>query len=100
MEVLRPVKSNMLLNPGSSTTTDSVKYVLIIPDLYQREQEFKEVMDKIIEELAKIVWRSNKYYAAVLFTGSGALIDNICINSLISENKKVCIIITGNMRQE
>ena len=31
MEVVKPVKRNVLLNPGPATTTDAVKYAQVVP---------------------------------------------------------------------
>ena len=49
------VKRNILLNPGPSTTTDTVKYAMVVPDICPREKEFGEVMKTLSEELVKIV---------------------------------------------
>ena len=95
MEVLKPVKRNILLNPGPSTTTDSVKYSLVVPDMCHREKEFIDLMEEVREDLVKVVHGDLKKYSAVMFTGSGTIIDDICINSLVPENKKVCIINNG-----
>ena len=39
-----PVKRNILLNPGPSTTTDTVKYAQVVPDICPREKEFGGLM--------------------------------------------------------
>ncbi len=96
MEVLKPVKRNILLNPGPSTTTDSVKYSLVIPDMCHREKDFIKIMDEVREELVKIVHGDPSEYAAVLFTGSGTVIDDVCINSLVPADKKLLIINNGS----
>lgn len=33
-----PVKRNILLNPGPATTTDTVKYAQVVPDICPRER--------------------------------------------------------------
>ena len=38
------VKRNILLNPGPSTTTDTVKYAQVVPDICPREKEFGGLM--------------------------------------------------------
>ena len=95
MEVLKPIKRNILLNPGPSTTTDTVKYSLVVPDICHREKEFIDIMEDVRKELVKIVHGDPDLYSAVLFTGSGTIIDDVCINSLVPENKSVCIINNG-----
>ena len=34
--IQKPVKRNILLNPGPSTTTDTVKYAQVVPDICPR----------------------------------------------------------------
>ena len=70
MEVVKPVKRNVLLNPGPATTTDTVKYAQVVPDICPREKEFVDVMDEVRRELVKGVHADPKKYTAVLFTGS------------------------------
>ena len=38
------IKRNILLNPGPSTTTDTVKLAQVVPDICPREREFAELM--------------------------------------------------------
>ena len=47
MEVVKPVKRNVLLNPGPATTSDAVKYAQVVPDICPRENEFVAVMDEV-----------------------------------------------------
>ena len=42
--IQKPVKRNILLNPGPSTTTDTVKYAQVVPDICPREKEFGGLM--------------------------------------------------------
>ena len=55
MEVVKPVKRNVLLNPGPATTTDTVKYAQVVPDICPREPEFVAVMDEVRRELVRVV---------------------------------------------
>jgi len=52
-------------------------------------------MEDVRGDLVKVVHGDPSKYVAVLFTGSGTIIDDICINSLVPENKKVCIVNNG-----
>ena len=70
MEVIEPVKRNVLLNPGPATTSDAVKYAQVVPDICPREQEFVDIMTDIRKELIKIVHADPEKYTAVIFTGS------------------------------
>jgi len=95
MDVVKPVKRNILLNPGPATTTDSVKYAQVVPDICPREQEFVDIMDGIRKELVNVVRGDPTKYTAVIFTGSGTIIQDVCVNSLVPENKKICIVNNG-----
>ncbi|UCH20965.1 MAG: 2-aminoethylphosphonate aminotransferase [Deltaproteobacteria bacterium] len=95
MEVVKPVKRNVLLNPGPATTTDTVKYAQVIPDICPREQEFVDIMTEVRKELVNVVHGDPEKYTAVIFTGSGTIIQDVCVNSLVPENKKMCVVNNG-----
>lgn len=89
------VKRNVLLNPGPSTTTDTVKFAQVVPDICPREKEFAGLMKGLREDLVKIVQGDLNKYTSVLFCGSGTLNIDVCINSLLPEEKKVLIVNNG-----
>lgn len=89
------MKRNVLLNPGPATTTDTVKMAQVVPDICPREKEFVEIMREVEEGLVKIVHGDPKVYTAVLFCGSGTINMDICLNSLLPENKKILVINNG-----
>lgn len=89
------VQRNVLLNPGPATTTDTVKMAQVVPDICPREKEFVGVMREVEEGLLKIVHADPEEYASVLFCGSGTINMDICLNSLLPENKKVLVINNG-----
>ena len=95
MDVVKSVKRNILLNPGPATTSDAVKYAQVVPDICPREQEFVDIMDEIRKDLVKVVHGDPTKYTAVIFTGSGTIIQDVCINSLVPKNKKICIVNNG-----
>jgi len=95
MEVVKPVKRNVLLNPGPATTSDTVKYAQVVPDICPREEEFVAIMDEVRRELVNVVHGDPQKYAAVLFTGSGTIIQDALVNSLVPEGKKICIVNNG-----
>ena len=96
---LPPVKRNILLNPGPSTTTDTVKYAMVVPDICPREKEFGQVMQTLSEELVKIVHGDLKDFAAVLFCGSGTICIDVCLNSLLDKDKYAFVINNGSYSQ-
>lgn len=89
------IKRNILLNPGPSTTTDTVKLAQVVPDICPREAEFAGMMKEMRDELVKIVHGKPDEYTAVLFCGSGTLNMDVCLNSLLPENKKILIVNNG-----
>ena len=70
---MESIKRNILLNPGPSTTTDSVKMAQVVPDICPREHEFASLMKGLREDLLKTVHADPKDYTAVLFCGSGTI---------------------------
>ena len=83
------------MNPGPSTTTDSVKYAQVVPDICPREKEFASLMKGLREDLVRIVHGDLNKYTSVLFCGSGTLNIDVCLNSLLPENKKILVINNG-----
>lgn len=95
MEVLKPIKRNVLLNPGPATTTDTVKYAQLVPDICPREKEFAQMMKGLRSDLLKVVHAPEDQYTSVLFCGSGTINIDICLNSLLPEGKKVLVVNNG-----
>jgi 2-aminoethylphosphonate-pyruvate transaminase len=95
VEVVKPIRRNVLLNPGPATTSDTVKYAQVVPDICPREEEFVAIMDEVRQELVNVVHGDPQRYAAVLFTGSGTIIQDVLVNSLVPEGKKICIVNNG-----
>ena len=89
------IKLNILLNPGPSTTTDTVKMAQVVPDICPREKEFAGLMKQMREDLVRIVHGPLDEYTAVLFCGSGTINIDICLNSLLDKDKKALIINNG-----
>ena len=89
------VKRNVLLNPGPSTTTDTVKMAQVVPDICPREKEFATLMKGISEDLVRIVHGDLEKYTSVLFCGSGTINIDVCINSLLPEGGKVLLVNNG-----
>ena len=90
------LKRNVLLNPGPSTTTDTVKFAQIVPDICPREKEFQDIMAPMREDLVKIVHGKLEDYTAVLFCGSGTICIDIALNSLLDKDKKALVINNGS----
>lgn len=91
---MQNIERKILLNPGPATTTDTVKYAQIVPDICPREKEFVNLMGEIRRDLVRIV-HGDEDYTSVLFCGSGTLGMDVCLNSLLPENKKILIVNNG-----
>ena len=89
----------VLLNPGPSTTTESVKMAQIVPDICPREKEFRDIMAPIRAELTEIVHGDPEDYTAVLFCGSGTICIDVALNSLLPDKKKAFVINNGSYSQ-
>lgn len=92
---MEKIKRNVLLNPGPATTTDTVKYAQIVPDICPREKEFAGLMKGLRSDLLKVVHAPEDEYTAVLFCGSGTINIDICINSLVPKGKKILVVNNG-----
>lgn len=92
---MESIKRNILLNPGPSTTTDTVKMAQVVPDICPREPEFASLMKGLRSDLLKIVHADPDEYTSVLFCGSGTINIDICINSLLPEGRKVLVVNNG-----
>ena len=95
----KTVKRNILLNPGPSTTTDTVKFAQVVPDICPREKEFQDSMEPMRNDLVKIVHGDPKDYTAVLFCGSGTICIDVALNSLLDAGKKALIVENGSYSQ-
>ena len=92
---MESIKRNVLLNPGPSTTTDTVKFAQVIPDICPREREFGGLMKGLREDLVKIVHGDTEKYTSVLFCGSGTINIDAAINSLLPKDGKALIVNNG-----
>lgn len=93
------VERKVLLNPGPSTTTDTVKLAQVVPDICPREKEFQNIMAPMREDLVRIVHGKPEEYTAVLFCGSGTICIDVALNSLLAQGKKAFVINNGSYSQ-
>ena len=89
------IKRNVLLNPGPATTTDTVKYAMVVPDICPREKEFCKIMDQIRNKLVKVVNGNTQQHTAIIFASSGTGGVEACISSVLPVDKKILIISNG-----
>lgn len=94
-ESLRNVRREVLLNPGPSTTTDSVKYSQVVADICPRELEFGNVMEKVSEDLTSFV-ASTDEYTTVMFGCSGTGADEAMVSSCVPPDGKLLVVDNGS----
>ena len=91
---MKKIKRNILLNPGPLTTSDTVKYAQVVPDICPREKEFGLVVEEISNDLLKIA-KGNKDYVCILMAGSGTCAMESVLSSVVAPSKKILIIDNG-----
>ncbi len=91
---MNKVKRNILLNPGPATTSDEVKFSMIVPDICPRELEFCNLMDSIKNDLPHVVNASDDY-TSVMFASSGTGGVEAAITSAVPANGKMLIVENG-----
>ena len=94
-ESLRSVRREVLLNPGPSTTTDSVKYAQVCADICPRELEFGNLMEWCAKELTAFV-ADPAEYTTVMFGGSGTAADEAMISSCVPPDGKLLVVDNGS----
>jgi len=88
------VRREVLLNPGPATTSDSVKYAQICPDICPREKEFGDLMEWVCDELSLMAGKPGSV-ETVLFGGSGTAADEVMISSCVPDGAKLLIVDNG-----
>jgi 2-aminoethylphosphonate-pyruvate transaminase len=92
--ILKKVERKVLLNPGPATTTDTVKYAMVVNDICPREQEFGSLVEGVRQDLVRVV-HGDEGYEAVLFASSGTGVVEACLSSVIPHKKSVLVINNG-----
>ncbi|MCZ8515782.1 2-aminoethylphosphonate--pyruvate transaminase [Paenibacillus filicis] len=87
---MRAIKRMILLNPGPATTTDSVKWSQVVPDICPRETEFGLLMAYVSEELTRLAADPN-HYTTVLFGGSGTAAVESMLSSAVDNGMTIII---------
>ena len=94
-ESLWDVRREVLLNPGPSTTTDSVKYAQVCADICPRELEFGDLMEWCGIELTRFVADPSRY-TTVMFGGSGTAADEAMISSCVPPDGRLLVVDNGS----
>ena len=92
--ISKKVERNILLNPGPATTTDTVKYAMVVNDICPREKEFGDLVEGIRQDLVRVV-HGEGVYESVLFASSGTGVVEACLSSVVPHDKSVLIINNG-----
>ncbi|MBQ6781943.1 MAG: 2-aminoethylphosphonate--pyruvate transaminase [Treponema sp.] len=94
-ESLRAVRREVLLNPGPSTTTDSVKYAQVVADICPRELEFGNLMEEVATGLTEVC-ADPKDYISVMFGCSGTGADEAMVSSCVPPDGKLLVVDNGS----
>jgi 2-aminoethylphosphonate aminotransferase len=87
---MHAITRRILLNPGPATTTDSVKWSQVVPDICPREMEFGHLMEYISTELTRLVADPDQY-TTVLFGGAGTAAIESMLSSVLDCGAAVII---------
>ena len=94
-EELRSVRREVLLNPGPSTTSDSVKYAQVVADICPRELEFGNLMEEVATGLTEVC-ADPKDYVTVMFGCSGTGADEAMVSSCVPPDGKLLVVDNGS----
>ena len=94
-ESLLAIRREVLLNPGPSTTTDSVKYAQVVADICPRELEFGNLMEEVAEGLTEVC-ADPKDYISVMFGCSGTGADEAMVSSCVPPDGKLLVVDNGS----
>lgn len=87
---MKKITRNILLNPGPATTTDTVKYAQVVPDICPREDDFSQLLQFVTSEITSLVSEENQY-TTVLFGGSGTAAVESILSSVMTDGVLVII---------
>jgi 2-aminoethylphosphonate-pyruvate transaminase len=93
----RPVRREILLNPGPATTTDSVKYAQVVPDICPREQDFAAIVASIADDLTRLACKPADVqdHVTVLFGGSGTAGVEAVVASVAPPDGRLLVVNNG-----
>lgn len=94
-EEMQQVRRSVLLNPGPSTTTDSVKNAQVVADICPRELEFGNLMEQVAVDLTSFVADSADY-VTVMFGSSGTGADEAMVSSCVPPDGKLLVVDNGS----
>lgn len=94
-ESLLSIRREVLLNPGPSTTTDSVKYAQVVADICPRELEFGNLMEEVAEGLTEVC-ADPKDYVSIMFGCSGTGADEAMVSSCVPPDGKLLVVDNGS----
>lgn len=94
-ESLRRTRREVLLNPGPSTTTESVKFSQVVPDICPREAEFGDLMSDIARDLTRFVADDGEFNT-IFFGGSGTAADEAMVSSCVPPGGRLLVIDNGS----
>jgi len=91
----------MLLTPGPTNTSDSVKRALYCMDECPREKTFMDVLREVHERLDSYAYVEGFSPTAVLFSGSGSLaVESMLMDLLRKPKHRLLVLVNGSYGQQ
>ncbi len=94
-KLVSKVARNILLNPGPGTTTDSVKFAQVVPDICPREKEFCNLIESVRQGLLEVI-NAEASHEAVFVPGSGTAAIECALSSVVPEGAKILVVRNGS----
>ena len=91
----RPMRREILLNPGPSTTTTTVKNALVIPDVCPRERSYTDTLRDVLVRLARLAGDPEDC-TAIPVVGSGTAAMEAVVGSVVRDDRSLVIIDNGD----
>jgi 2-aminoethylphosphonate-pyruvate transaminase len=90
----RPLRPQVLLNPGPALTSDGVKRAAAGVDLCHREPEFT-LLERRLGEKLRTVAEIGDDWAIALLSGSGTAADELALRAAVRPGKRVLVVVNG-----
>jgi 2-aminoethylphosphonate-pyruvate transaminase len=85
----------ILLNPGPTTTSDTVKGALVMSDLCPREADFGAIVSAVRRDLLAVAEADAAEHTAILLSGPGTAAVEAALGSLVPPGGRVLILANG-----
>lgn len=92
--IIEMIKRKLLFSPGPVLTSERVKASLIHPDLCHRRPDFEQVLQRVRENILRLL-SADETYTAVVISGSGTAANETALSSIIKDTDEVLLVKNG-----